>query len=157
VNDPVYDVVMAIHVLAGIVGFGALGSTGAYAAAIRRAADPISSAAIRRYFTPGRNWAARAIMLVPILGGVMLALNRGDDARSAWPWIGLALWALAVALASAVIWPGERLVQAAFAAPEGTDGFRQELTATAARIERAAALTSLLFVAAFVVMIWQPV
>ncbi len=154
-SDPVYDTVMAFHVLAAVIGFGALGTTGAYAAAARRAADPFSDTSLVRYFTPGRNWAARAIFLVPVLGGAMLAIGHGQDVGVPWPWIGLGLWIAATGVASARLWPGERAIQNGFAGPQGVVA-RTELLAAATRTERAAAATSLLFVAALVVMIWQP-
>lgn len=154
-SSPLYDIVMAAHVLAALVGFGALGSTGAYAAAARRVSDPFSTASLARYFAPGANRAARAILLVPLLGGALLALGHGRDVGRAWPWIGLASWTTAAAVASALLWPAERRIQqllAGAATPEASAA----LASAARRAERAAAVTSLLFVVAFVVMIWQP-
>ncbi len=177
VTSPLYDTVMAFHVLAAVVGFGALGSTGAYAAAARRARDPFASVSLRRYFGSGRNWAARAVLLVPLLGGALLGLGGGRDLAAAWPWIGLAIWTVAVAVASAVLWPAEREIQRLLAfAPGGRPatatgpgpepeparepgagrGARHAVSAAARRAELASAATSLLFVAALVVMIWQP-
>ncbi len=174
VTSPVYDVVMAFHVLAAVVGFGALASTGAYAAALRRQADPFASPAVLRYFAPGRNRAARAILVVPLLGGLMLGLGGGQDAGAPWPWIGLAIWTLATGIASAVIWPAEREIQELLAAGSarvvgagGTDpgaslppgapvDLVRRVGTAARRADRAAAATSLLFVAALVVMVWQP-
>jgi hypothetical protein len=156
VTGPLYDTVVALHVLAAAVGFGALGSTGAYAAAARRSPEPFSNPGVVRYFTPGRNWGERAILLVPLLGGALLALGHGRDVSAAWPWIGLAIWTAATAVASAVAWPAEREIQGYLAAPERGAKARASLAAAARRAERAVATTSLLFVAALVVMIWQP-
>jgi uncharacterized membrane protein len=167
VTSPLYDTIMALHVLAAVVGFGALGSTGAYAAAARRARDPFSSASLRRYFGSGRNWAARAVLVVPVLGGVLLGLGGGRDVSAAWPWIGLSIWTAAVGVASAVLWPAEREIQRLLAprsAEPGPDAgleddpgaCRRALLAAARRAELASAATSLAFLAALVVMIWQP-
>lgn len=174
VTSPLYDVVMAFHVLAAVVGFGALASTGAYAAALRRQSDPFASPAVLRYFTPGRNRAARVILVVPLLGGLMLGLGGGRDVGAPWPWIGLAIWTAATGLASAVIWPAEREIQELLASgddrseAEGRDDagaspppappatLVRRVGAAARRADRAAAATSLLFVAALVVMVWQP-
>jgi hypothetical protein len=182
VTSPVYDVVMAFHVLAAVVGFGALASTGAYAAALRRQADPFASPAVLRYFAPGRNRAARAILVVPLLGGLMLGLGGGQDAGAPWPWIGLAIWTVATGIASAAIWPAEREIQELLAAgsarvagvgvagaggtdpgaslppgaPDAPVDLVRRVGAAARRADRAAAATSLLFVAALVVMVWQP-
>lgn len=156
-TSPLYGVVLVLHVLAAVVGFGALGTTGAYAAALRRTNGGSVSEGVARYFAPGTNRAARALLLVPLLGGALLALGRGRYVGLAWPWIGLALWTGAVAVASAVVWPGERRVQqlVAAVAKEVPDPLA-EARHLARRVERGTAVTSLLFVAALVVMIWQP-
>ncbi|HUY30833.1 MAG TPA: DUF2269 family protein [Acidimicrobiales bacterium] len=154
-TGPLYDVVLAAHVLAAVVGFGALGTSGAYAAAVRRSQAPSTDAALTRYFAPGRNWASRAVLLVPLLGGTLLALGHGRDAHYPWPWIGLAIWTGATAVASGVLWPAEREVQRLLCrAPTGDE--RGALAMAARRTERAAAVTSLAFAAAVVVMVWQP-
>ena len=155
VNDPVFDLVLGLHVLCAVAGFGALGATGAYASAARRSPDPSASASLARFFSPGRNWGARAVLAVPVFGAGLLAI--GHDAGRAYPWIGLAVWFAATGIASAVVWPGERGLQRLFA--EGAavpEGRIAELRALAARVERGAAATSLCFVLALVVMIAQP-
>jgi hypothetical protein len=176
VSSPLYDIVMAFHVLAAIVGFGALGSTGAYARAVRCDPDPTANASLARYFSSGSNLAGRAILLVPLLGGTLLALGHGRDVGEPWPWIGLGIWTAATVVASTVIWPAERRIQDHFAAASakaqagaslgrparsesGAKSSRvagAALVVAAGRAETAAAVTSLLFVAAIVVMIWQP-
>ena len=154
-TGPLYDMVLAAHVLAAVVGFGALGASGAFAAAARRSADPWSDAALVRYFAPGRNWAARVVLLVPVLGATLLALGHGRDVPYPWPWIGLATWTTATGIASSVLWPAERAIQRLLSAP-ARDARSGALAAAARRAERAATATSLAFAAAVVVMIWQP-
>ncbi len=164
VNSPLYAVVTAFHVLAAVVGFGALGVTGTYAHAARRAASPSSVASLGRFFRPGRNWAARTVFVVPVLGGLLLALGHGQDGGRLFPWLGLGIWTAAVGVASAAMWPAEREIQRALASgaprsggpPGGPAGDRAAFERACARCERAAAVTSLLFVAALFVMIAQP-
>jgi len=152
---PLYSSVMALHVLAAVVGFGALGATGAYAAGLRR--DPAGAlGAARRYFRPGRNWAARAILAVPVLGGVLLALGQGRDVGKAFPWVGLGLWLLATGIASWILWPAEAEVQRLLALGEAGEAGEKVLVAACARCERAAMVTSVLFVVALAVMVVQP-
>jgi hypothetical protein len=153
VTNPLYDALIVLHVVLATGGFLALGATGAAAAALRRSAAPFSSEQILRFFTPGRNLAARAIFLVPLLGAALLIDGRGRDVHDAWPWMGLGCWAVAAAITSARIWPAEREVQRLVAARAAAAG---ELEALARRIESGAMATSLLFVAALVVMIAQP-
>ncbi len=148
---PGYDALVVGHVLVAVVGFGALFASGAHASAIRRVADPFSSGAIRRYFSPGRNLASRAVLAVPVFGAALLAL--GNDAGALFPWIGLGLWIVATGAASAGIWPAEAEIARLLAQGPGARG---PLVAAARRCERFAALTSCCFAAAFVVMIAQP-
>ncbi|HUZ19721.1 MAG TPA: hypothetical protein VMU75_04010 [Acidimicrobiales bacterium] len=161
-NSPLYAVVTALHVLAAVVGFGALGATGTYAHAARLASSPASVASLGRFFRPGRNWAARTILVVPVLGGLLLALGHGQDAGRLFPWLGLGIWTAAVGVASGAMWPAEREIQRALAPGAGGDagralpGGRPAFERACARCERAAAVTSLLFVAALFVMIAQP-
>jgi hypothetical protein len=166
-NSPLYDVVLALHVAAGLAGFGALGFTGRYAAALRRGPRGAEADRVRRYFRPGVNWASRALLLVPLLGGSLLAIGHGRDVGRPYPWIGLAIWVAATGVASAVVWPGERRIQQTLAAESasqaagtraatGAEAGGSAMAALCGRVERAAGVTSLLFVAAVVVMIVQP-
>ena len=97
---------------------------------------------------------------MPVLGGTLLALNHGRDVGAAWPWIGLGLWVAATGVASAVVWPSERTIQQAIATaavdPAGATAAVALARRAAARAERGTAVTSVVFVAALVVMIWQP-
>jgi len=154
-DSPLYDLVLALHIASALAGFGALALTGVNAAAARRLAGRPPDERLRRYFRPGRNWAARALFLVPVFGALLLLLHHGADARHPFPWIGLGLWLVATGLASAVVWPGERAVQAALA-PGAEVASDAGLAARCRQVERAATLTSALFVLAVAVMIAQP-
>ena len=66
---------VVLHVLSAVVGFGAIFLTGVYAGMARRRA----SEAVRRYFRPGPNWAARALYAVPVLGVVLVTTSHGAD------------------------------------------------------------------------------
>jgi hypothetical protein len=167
-KSPVYDVLLVAHVLAAVIGFGALAATGSFAANARRADDPRASATLRSYFRPGRNWAGRVLYLLPLLGVALLAVGDHEGVGEAWPWIGLALWLVAAGIATGRLWPAEREIQHLLgeAAPAasggrpspmaGARGAEPALAGACRRAERAAALTSLCFVAALAVMIVQP-
>jgi hypothetical protein len=131
-DNPLYDVITVAHVAAAIAGFGTAALTGWYAAAVRRSPRGAEAERLLRYFRPGVNWGGRALLLVPLLGAALLALNHGQDVGQPYPWIGLALWTAAIGLASAVIWPGERRIQQELAA----DGL---LTASMAAVTAPAA------------------
>jgi hypothetical protein len=152
VSGPAYDVVEVLHVASAVVAFGSLAATGRYAASLRQRADPFADASARRYFKPGRNWAEWALFLVPVFGGALVAMGGAAIADHAWPWIGLAIWLVAVGAATGGVFPAERALQEQLAANAGGTVIRTAAT----RCERWSAVTSVLFVAALVVMVWQP-
>lgn len=120
-SDPVFGVVLVFHVLAALVGFGALVISGLQGLLLARARDAARVEGLRRFFRPGTNWAARAVYLVPALGAALVAIGRrqygfGDG----FVVTGLAVWATTVLLAETVLWPAERRVQAALH-PRGRD------------------------------------
>ena len=155
VTSPDYVVVLLAHIGVGIIGFGALGATGAHARLVRHCDDPLAHPSLRRFFRGSPNIAARSIFVVPVLGVALLAMQHPSDATLAYPWIGLGLWSGAVGLATAVIWPNERAIQQIFGAPAQAVDL-VDLQRRAGRIEVACAATTLLFTAAFVVMAVQP-
>ena len=100
------------HVLAALVGLGAVVLAGGYAGALLRAGA--GSEAVRRYYRPGVNWAGRVLFLIPVLGFALVAMSRGDWSLSdGWITIGLALWAAVAVVAEMVLWPAERRLQVA--------------------------------------------
>ena len=104
-TNPGYVVLVLAHALCGLIGFGALATTGAYAEAVRRHADPFSSASLRRFFKPGHNLASATILAVPFLGGGLLLAQHGKDVHLLYPWLGLGLWSFAVTTALVVCGP----------------------------------------------------
>jgi uncharacterized membrane protein len=152
VNGPAYDVVEVLHVASAVVAFGSLAATGRYASSLHQRADPTSDPSARRYFKPGRNWAEWALFLVPVFGGALVGLGGSALADQAWPWIGLGIWLAAAGAATGGVFPAERSIQEHLAEKTGVSAIRL----AARRCERWSAVTSVLFVAALVVMVWQP-
>jgi uncharacterized membrane protein len=141
------------HVLAAVVGFGTLFSTGGYAAAARRTRRSEHSPAVRRYFAPGRNVVGHVLYLVPIFGFALLGAQGGADLGRPFPWVGLACWLGATLLATRVLWPAQKRVQELMAAPSAVgDG----LSSCLRRCERAAGASAVLFVIALFFMLVQP-
>ncbi len=146
---------LVLHVLSAVVGFGAIFLTGIYAGLGRRRA----SEAVRRYFAPGPNWAARAVYLVPVLGVALVETSHGTDRfAQPWIWISIVLWVLAAGLAHAVVWPGERRIQVlVLEILAGRTGARRpELDRACRRVERAAVAIDVAFVATLVLMVAKP-
>lgn len=154
-----YDVVLALHIVTGFVGFAALGMTGFYA---NQAANEPDSPPVQRFFRRGTNWAARALFLVPLFG-VALLYMAGDpsgEARHIWVVAGVVLWCVAAAAAVAILWPAERtlqewIVSAGRGAPgEGSD--HEEVRRACRRISATAAVADVAYVVAVVLMVAKP-
>ncbi|MGO8875669.1 MAG: DUF2269 family protein [Acidimicrobiales bacterium] len=160
-STPLYDVLLVAHVVAAVVGFGALAVAGVAAASAGGSADPVSDEGVRRFFRAGRDWPARVIFLVPVLGLALLLGGDSGDLHAPWPWIGLCLWTIATAVATALCWPAEQAAQETFAAlqgasPEATEALLRQFRLACRRMERAAGAISVCFLAAVLVMILQP-
>lgn len=111
-GDPVFGVLLVAHVGVAAVGFGAMVATGVQGWRAGREPDPARAEALRRYFRPGVNWAARTVYLVPVLGVALVADSGGAYGfGDRFVDIGLAVWVVSVALAETVLWPAERQVQ----------------------------------------------
>jgi hypothetical protein len=169
VTGPGYDVLVVVHVLSAVIGFGAVGATGTYAGRARSVAEPRNDANLRRYFRPGTNWAERVMLLTPALGAALLFGGDRSAVSQPWPWIGLGCWVLAAGAASAWCWPAERRIQAWLSA--GADSGRSAAGADGGRsaaselsqfrdacrvVQRGAFAIAVLFLVAVVVMIGQP-
>lgn len=114
-RDAAYDVILLAHVLAAVVGLGALVIAGANAWALQRSGPDTET--LRRYYRPGANWAGRVLFAVPILGFSLMAMSHGDWSFSdTWITIGLALWAVVAVSAEVYLWPAERRLQVAVSA-----------------------------------------
>jgi hypothetical protein len=150
---PLYDALLVCHLAAALIGFGAVAVAGWSAADGRKAASPWADERLTRFFKPGRDWPSRLVLAVPVFG---LALLLGGD-RSAisqpWPWAGLLVWLVAVGHLLSLGWPAEHRAQQALA---GGDDALEDFRSACRKMERAAAVVSVCFLAAVVLMIWQP-
>ncbi|MGH9071832.1 MAG: DUF2269 family protein [Acidimicrobiales bacterium] len=159
-NTVLYQVVLVVHILCAVVGFGSILVTGGYAGAARRVSeDGQVSEAVRRYFRPGPNLASRFIYAVPVLGLVMVGMSGGGDLSQSWLWLGSGLWLAAAGLATAVVWPAEARIAALVSGARGAGGSLEVPAAIAQEGRRAswaAAVMDLAVTAAFVVMIARP-
>lgn len=149
-----FDLLLIAHVASALVGFGAVAVSGAQAARLLRLPGAIPDD-LRRYYAPGINWAGRVLYLVPALGAALVADSPSLGFALPWVEAGLGLWAVSILVAEALLWPAERRIQRALAAPEGTVG-----AAWMAEDGRLVVLTSALVVGAFlgatVLMVAQP-
>jgi len=157
-----FDVVLLLHVGCAVVGLVTTVTATATAARLRRhlgSSAPLPEP-LRRYFSPGFNWAGRAVYGIPVFGFALLAMSQGAYALGdGWVLVGLALFGAVVLVAEGVMWPAERRLQAAVATVGATAGtFPEPRSADrdATLMVRAAGVALVLLAAATVVMVAQP-
>jgi hypothetical protein len=158
-TGPGYDLLVVLHALSAVVGFGAVGVTGVYAASARSAPNPSRDAKLVRYFRPGTNWAERTMVMTPVLGAIVLAVGDHPAASQAWPWAGLGCGVGGAGAATGWCWPAERRIQDWLNGGGGSDDAKADLAGfrRACRdVQWAASAISVLFLIAVVVMIGQP-
>ena len=151
-SDPIGAILLIAHVIAAVIAYGALGATGAFAHAARTVDDPFSSESLLRFFRPGHNLASRVLYVIPLLGFALLFTEPSGDLTRAYPWIGVAIWTVSIAIATGWLWPAEHELQELLvtgAAP----GARAVVRERARGVERAAIVLTGCFVVAFVVMV----
>lgn len=156
-EGPGYSVLLVAHVAAAVVGFGSLATTGLQAARARRGPGAPGADGVRRYFQPGVNWPARILYAVPVLGFALAADSKGAVMiGDGWVVAGLLLWLAAAAAAEAVVWPGERRIQAIVSQHWDDRAVRAELDRACRQVAAASAVLVGVFLAAVVIMVAKP-
>jgi len=147
-----YDVVLLGHVLAAVVGFGAVAVAGAYALLLRRPGPP--SVSVLRYYRPGVNWAGRITFLVPVLGVALVGMSHGSwSYNDHWVVGGLALWAVAAVAGEIVVWPAEKGLQRLVTEDSSDSARRRSLVW---QVAASSAALLVVFVVALVIMVAKP-
>ena len=149
-HPAVYDVLVALHVVTAVAGFGAVAVSGAYGALGRHGDQaPDTAGDVERYFSsPGR--LEYLVLVAPLFGIAAMGVRPGGrEFGELWAVCGVAIWVAAGGLLTAVVRPAERQIRAAGGEPEGA-------APAARRLAWAAAATDVLFVAALFLMVTQP-
>jgi len=149
-----YEVVVLAHVLAAVIGFGAVGVAGAYALILSHRGPTAES--VVRYYRPGVNWAGRVLLVVPVLGFALIGMSHGAHGYAfsdGWVMVGLLLWAVAALAAEMVLWPTERGLQQLVSAGEWDGSAHRSLTM---RVVLTSGALTVIFVASMVVMVAKP-
>ena len=154
---PGYSILLVLHVAAAVIGFGAVATTGLQAARARRGPAARGADGVRRYFRPGVNWPGRALYAVPVLGFALAADSNGAvKLGDGWVVAGLLLWLAAAAVAEAVVWPGERRMQAIVSERWDDPALGAELQRTCLQVSAGSAALVGVFSAAVVIMVAKP-
>jgi Predicted integral membrane protein (DUF2269) len=152
-----YTVLVIVHVLCAVIGFGAVVLTGVQAGRARRGPDAPGADGTRRYFRPGTNWAGRTIYGVPVFGFASIAASSGAwRPGDEFVVVGLLLWLTSAVVAELVVWPAERRIQVIVTQSWGEVTSAPALERACRRVAGVAALVGVLFVVAVVVMVARP-
>jgi hypothetical protein len=147
----VYQIFLALHLLAAIFAIGPLAHAVTTAARGLRSADAGATAASAR---TTRLYAVASLIVV-VLGFALMSMKAPGSHQAAgqfgdlWIWLSLLLWLVAVALAMAVVVPTLDRATA-------TIGRGEPVQALAGRVAASGGVIALLFVAIVFLMVFQP-
>jgi len=144
VRDDLYNVFLLLHLMAAIVGFGAVVLNGIYDARAKRLGGAEGRAVAETNFAVS-NIAEYAIYSVPIWGFAMIGLS--DDAiefSQTWIWLSLILYVVGLGIAHGVMRKGaKQLIESR------TDDVEK-------RVAAGGAVLNVLLVIIVALMIWKP-
>lgn len=148
-----YDVLVGLHVLCAVIGFGAVAVSGAYGAIGRHAGSGRTrhqtTEEVRRYFSSPSS-LEYLLLVAPVFGVAAMAVRPGgSEFGHFWAVAGVVIWVAAGGLLTAVVRPAERRIRAA-----GDD--LPSVAGEARRLMWAAAASDVLFVVALFLMVTQP-
>lgn len=148
-----YDVLVGLHVVCAVIGFGAVAISGAYGAIGRNVGRPGTRAEagedVRRYFASG-SALEYLVLVAPVFGLAAMSVRPGgSEFGQVWAIAGTVIWVAAGGVLTAVIRPATRRIRQA-----GENV--ASVAADARRLMWAAALSDLLFVVALFLMVTQP-
>ncbi|HUJ64926.1 MAG TPA: DUF2269 family protein [Acidimicrobiales bacterium] len=147
-HQGVFDVLVGLHVVSALVGFGSVAISGVYGAAARRSDESGLSEETARYFR-SRGWTELLILGVPVFGAAAIGFRpEGADFGGLWVIGGFVAWALAAALLLGVVRPAESRIR--------SGGEPADRSGSGGRLMWAAAGCDVLFVIALALMITQP-
>ncbi len=149
-----YAVLVVVHVLSAVVGFGSVALEGVYGFGARRPQRPAAHEELARFFaSPSR--ARLLIWPVPAVGiAAVLVEPHGKGMGQAWVIAALVLWIVEASVVTGVVAPAERALRAALAT-SGAPG-EDHLASCGARVAWGALSSDVMFVIALGLMVFQP-
>jgi uncharacterized membrane protein len=149
-----YKIVLVLHILAAIVGFGSVMLNGVYASEVKRRPGPEGAAIADANYKVSFGVAMWFIYAIPILGLALVGMSdKAWKFSQTWVWLALLLWFVLVGLVHGVHRPNVRQL----------DALVRSGSADVAELERRGRLAatmgmvlSLLVVAMLVLMVFKP-
>jgi len=147
-TGPIATVLILAHVGVGIVGYGTNALAGWDASEVLRGRTEG-----RRFLDGSVAPSQLAMLWVPILGALLVALVDPEALGTAWFLVAFGAWCVSVALVLAVAWPAQRELGRLLAA---TSAVPEALRRPARRMLRAQQLIVVCYVIAFWLMVLKP-
>lgn len=153
-----YDILIGLHVLCVVVGFGSVALSGIYGGIGRSQgtarARPETGEDLRRFFSSDSR-LGYLLVVGPAFGVAAMAVRPGgSEFEDLWVILGEIFWVAATVVFLAVVRPSERRVQSAVRKPEAASG--PSLRTACRRLMWAAAASDVIFVIALFLMVTQP-
>ncbi len=166
-NSGIYKLLLLLHIIAAIVGFGGVLLNGIYAAQARQRPGPAGRAITEANYSVSKI-AEMFIYAVPVLGLAAMGLSDGAwEFSQTWIWLSLVLYVVGMGISHGVMFPGTRriieLLREMEAAPAGgvpsggPPPQVAQLEATGKRLTMGSMVLNLILVAIIALMIWKPV
>lgn len=166
VGKTLYNILFLCHLVAVIVGFGAVSLNGVYGNLARKRGGPEGLAISEANLFVTEKVAAMAIYSVPVFGILLVVVSKKAwKFEQAWVSASLVLYILLLVLALAVINPTHRRINALAGsrarAGEGGGGRpgtaqQGELATLGQRMAVAGSAFDLILVVVIILMIWKP-
>lgn len=161
-SSNLYRVLLLLHVLFSIAGFGGVLFNGLYAAQAARRGGPAGRAVSEANYSVA-SIAEIFILLVPVSGIALMWASEGAwDLADLWIWLSLALFAIAFVVSRVVLMPGHRAINQLLAEMEshpadaGPPPQIRDVERLGRRQAVAGASLDVMLVVILVLMIWKP-
>jgi uncharacterized membrane protein len=153
-SDGLYRFFLFLHLVAVVVGFGAVLLNGLYGAQAKKRPGPGGLAIAEANFFVSTKIAEPAIYLVPLFGFALIGLSDGGWKFSQmWISASLVLYVIGLANARLVIVPtSSKMIDMMRAGPPDP----MKMDAAGKRLAAAGGFAHLLFTAIMVLMVWKP-
>ena len=158
-----YRIVLLLHIIAAIVGFGGVVLNGLYAMHSQKRPGPAGRAVSEANYSVSMV-AEKFIYAVPVLGVLLVLLSK--DAFSfgtTWVWLSLVVYVLALGLSHSVMIPNHRRINALLLEMEqgappagGPPPQVAQIAAIGKKLGGASMVLNLALVMILVRMIWKP-
>jgi uncharacterized membrane protein len=155
INSTAYKIVLVLHILAAIVGFGSVMLNGVYAAEIKKRPGPEGAAIADANFKVSFGVAMYVIYAIPVLGIALVGMSdKAWKFGQTWVLLALVLYIVLIGLVHGVHRPNVQRLDALVR--EGGAGDVAEMERRDRLASTMGMILSLLVVAMLVLMVFKP-